>query len=215
MPPFVVTNKPVFFAQDNIHFEETTPDGTNTLYGTTIVMFQQETREAPLGKEIKIDQKIKKAVSFSDCDACLSQLSTATLLKPPVEKFSAYNYFTMFQQETGEAPMSKEIRIDQKSKETVSFSDYDASLSQLSTATLMKPPVEMFFAYNCFTKWRQSQVYEIPIEKTAIKDLILLLCYLHCQWREKSHKEGEIGMHDPVSVTVIKASLKVGQPSIH
>ena len=44
--------------------------------------------------------------------------------------------------------MSKEIGIDRKSKETVSFSDYDVPLSQLSTANLMKPPLEKFSAYN-------------------------------------------------------------------
>ena len=86
----------------------------------------------------------------------------------------------MFQQETLEAPMSKEIGIDRKSKETVSFSDYDVPLSQLSTATLMNPPLEKFSAYNYFTKCRQSQVYETPMEKAAIKDLIWLLYYLHC-----------------------------------
>ena len=70
--------------------------------------------------------------------------------------------------------MSKEIGKDRKSKETVSFSDYDVPLSQLSTATLMKPPLEKFSAYNCFTKYRQSQVYETPMEKAAIKDLIIV-----------------------------------------
>ena len=63
----------------------------------------------------------------------------------------------------------------------------------------MKPPLEKFSAYNYFTKCRPSQVYETPMEKAAIKDLIWLLCYLHCQWREKNYKEGETEMHDPVS----------------
>ena len=58
----------------------------------------------------------------------------------------------MFQQDTGEVPMSKDIGIDPKSKETVSFSDYDVPLSQLSTATLMKPLLEKFSAYTYFTK---------------------------------------------------------------
>ena len=101
-----------FFAQDKIDFEEATPDRTNKLHGTIIVMFQQE---------------------------------------------------------TGEARMSKEIGIDRKSKETVSFSDYDVPLSQLSTATLMKPPLEKFYAYIYFTKCRQSQVYETPREKLPLK----------------------------------------------
>ena len=85
--------------------------------------------------------------------------------------------------------MSKEIGIDPKSKETVSFSDYDVPLSQLSTATLMKPPLKKFSAYNYFTKCRQCQVYETAMEKAAIKDLIWLLCHLHCQWREKTTKK--------------------------
>ena len=37
------------------------------------------------------------------------------------------------------------------------------------------------------------------MEKATIKDLIWLLCYLHCQWGEINYKEGETGVHDPVS----------------
>ena len=37
------------------------------------------------------------------------------------------------------------------------------------------------------------------MEKVAVMDLIWLLCYLHCLWREKNFKEGEIVMHDFVS----------------
>ena len=57
LPPFEVKNKPVCFAQDNTDFDEATPDGTNTLHGTIIVMFQQETDKAPMSNEIEIDPK--------------------------------------------------------------------------------------------------------------------------------------------------------------
>ena len=39
LPPFTVKNKPVYFAQDNIDFDEANPHGTNTLHGMIIVMF--------------------------------------------------------------------------------------------------------------------------------------------------------------------------------
>ena len=144
LPPFTVKNKPVYFAQDNIDFDEATPDGTNTPHGTIIVMFQQE---------------------------------------------------------TDKAPMSNEIEIDQKSKETVSLSDYDAPLSQISETALMKPLAETFSEYNYFTENRQSQVYETHKENAATKDLIWLLCYLHWQSKENSSREGDQEMCDPASVT--------------
>ena len=134
LPPFAVKSKPVYFAQDNIDFDEATPDGTNTLHGTIIVMFQQE---------------------------------------------------------TDKAPMSKEIEIDPKSKETVSLSDYDVPLSQISETALMKPSAETFSENNYFTKNRQSQVYETHKENAATKDLIWLLCYLHWQSKENSSREGD------------------------
>ena len=143
LPPFAVKNKPVYFAQDNIDFDEATPDGTNTLHRTIIVMFQQE---------------------------------------------------------TDKAPMSNEIEIDPKSKETVSLSGYDVPLSQISETALMKPSAETFSEYNYFTKNRQSQVYETHKENAATKDLIWLLCYLHWQSKENSSREGDQEMCDPASV---------------
>ena len=75
LPLFAVKSKPVYFAQDNIDFDEATPDGTNTLHGTIIVMFQQETDKAPTSKEIdEIDPKSKETVSLSDYDVPLSQI---------------------------------------------------------------------------------------------------------------------------------------------
>lgn len=43
IPPFVVKNKSVFFAIDNVDFLEDTPTGKDTLHGTAIVMYQKET----------------------------------------------------------------------------------------------------------------------------------------------------------------------------
>ena len=94
LPPFAVKNKPVYFAQDNIDFDEATPDGTNTLHGTIKVMFQQETDKAPMSNEIEIDPKSKETVSLSDYDVPLSQISETALMKPSAETFSEYNYFT-------------------------------------------------------------------------------------------------------------------------
>ena len=42
IPPFVVENKSVFFAIDNVDFLEDTPTGKDTLHGTAIVMYQKE-----------------------------------------------------------------------------------------------------------------------------------------------------------------------------
>ena len=42
LPPFVVKSKPIYFATDNIDFCESTPDGTNTLHGTIITLFQKK-----------------------------------------------------------------------------------------------------------------------------------------------------------------------------
>ena len=132
LPPFAVKNKPVYFAEDNTDFDEATPDGTNTLHGTIIVMFQQE---------------------------------------------------------TDNAPMSNEIEIDPKSKETVSLSDYDVPLSQLSETALMKSSAETFSVYNYFTKNRQSRAYETHKDNASTKDFIWLLCYLHWQSKENSSRE--------------------------
>ena len=68
LPPFTVKNKPVYFTQDKIDFDEATPDGTNTLHRMIIVMFQQETNKAPMSNEIEIDPKSKETVSLSDYD---------------------------------------------------------------------------------------------------------------------------------------------------
>ena len=107
----------------------------------------------------------------------------------------------MFQQETDKASMSNEIEIDPKSKETVSLSDYDVPLSQISETALMKPSAETFSEYNYFTENRQSQVYETHKENAAAKDLIWLLCYLHWQSKENSSRESDQEMCDPASVT--------------
>ena len=42
IPPFVVKNKSVYFAIDNVDFLEDTPTGKDTLHGTAIVMYQKE-----------------------------------------------------------------------------------------------------------------------------------------------------------------------------
>lgn len=42
IPPFVVENKSVLFAIDNVDFLEDTPTGKDTLHGTAIVMYQKE-----------------------------------------------------------------------------------------------------------------------------------------------------------------------------
>ena len=97
--------------------------------------------------------------------------------------------------------MSNEIEIDPKIKETVSLSDYDGPLSQISETALMKPSAETFSEYNYFTKNRQPQVYETHKENAATKDLIWLLYYLHWQSKENSSREGDQEMCDPASVT--------------
>ena len=97
--------------------------------------------------------------------------------------------------------MSNEIEIDPKIKETVSLSDYDVPLSQISETALMKPSAETFSEYNYFTKNRQPQVYETHKENAATKDLIWLLYYLHWQSKENSSREGDQEMCDPASVT--------------
>ena len=55
---------PVPFSRDNIDFDEATPDGTNTLHSTIIVMFQQDTGEASMYKETGIDPKSKETRVF-------------------------------------------------------------------------------------------------------------------------------------------------------
>ena len=75
LPPSAVKNKPVYFAQDNIDFDEANSDGTNILHGTIIVLFQQETDKAPMSNEIEIDPKSKETVSLSDYDVPLSHFS--------------------------------------------------------------------------------------------------------------------------------------------
>ena len=94
LPPFAVKNKPVYFVQDNIDFDEAAPDGTNTLHRTIIVMFQQETDKARMSNEIEIDPKIIETVSLLDYDVPLSQISETALMKSSGETFSEYNYFT-------------------------------------------------------------------------------------------------------------------------
>ena len=42
LPPFVVKSKPIYFATDNIDFCKSTPDGTNTLHGIIITLFQKK-----------------------------------------------------------------------------------------------------------------------------------------------------------------------------
>ena len=155
LPPFAVKNKPVYFAQDNIDFDEATPDGTNTLHGTIIVMFQQE---------------------------------------------------------TDKAPMSNEIEIDPKSKETVSLSDYDVPLSQISETALMKPSAETFSEYNYFTKDRQSQVYETHKENAATKDLIwLFVAYIGSRKRIPLEKVTKKCVIQPQLLLVIKTNLRHGR----
>ena len=51
-------------AQDNIDFDEATPDGTTTLHGTILLMFQQETDNAPMSNEIEIDPKARRRCPY-------------------------------------------------------------------------------------------------------------------------------------------------------
>ncbi len=49
VPPGLQKGKPLFFAIDNIDFQEDTPDGKDTLHGTMMVVFQK-TDEACLAE---------------------------------------------------------------------------------------------------------------------------------------------------------------------
>ena len=65
--------------------------------------------------------------------------------------------------------MSKETEIVPKSKEIVSFSDYDVRLSQLPTATLMKLRFEKFPAYNISPSADNLKSMKHPWKKLPLK----------------------------------------------
>ena len=91
LPPFVVKGKPVYFAVDNIDFNEATPDGANTLHGTIITLFQEKSDDGnSMVEPLFIEPVTKNDTSTSNYDVPLSILPTSKLMKPVDEKFQEF-----------------------------------------------------------------------------------------------------------------------------
>lgn len=70
LPPWLVKDKFVWFALDNIDFLESTPCGMNTLHGTAIAIYQSECPgKTPMKPPLEIDRS-SKAQSLDDGICC-------------------------------------------------------------------------------------------------------------------------------------------------
>ena len=101
LSPFVVKSKPIYFATDNIDFCESTPDGTNTLHGTIITLFQKKyDDDISMVEPLYIEPINKEYVQLSNYDVQLSLLPTMKLMQPIAEKFAHFSYNSDFQIES-------------------------------------------------------------------------------------------------------------------
>ena len=99
LPPFVVKSKPIYFATDNIDICESTPDGTNTLHGTIITLFQKKyDDDISMVEPLYIETINKEYVPLSDYDVQLSLLPTMKLMQPIAEKFDHFSYNSLTRQ---------------------------------------------------------------------------------------------------------------------
>ena len=93
LPPFTVQDRPIYFATDNIDFCEATPDGSNTLHGTIITLFQKQYDDGHcMVDPLYIDPKIGENFDQNNFDAPMISIPTETLMQLVPEKFDLYPY---------------------------------------------------------------------------------------------------------------------------
>ena len=165
LPPFAVKNKPVHFAQDNIDLDEATPDGTNTLHGTIIVIFQQETDQAPMSNAIQIDLKSKETVSLSDYDVPLSQLSETVLMRPSAAHFQS----TIILLKTDNRKCTKHKKFNSRRRNTY------VSLWVLQSYKKCKQHLmQLFFASSVFRRKTNTWYLVCAKKNTIIRKLFTI-----------------------------------------
>ena len=93
LPPFTVQDRPIYFATDNIDFCEATPDGSSTLHGTIITLFQKQYDDGYcMVDPLYIDPKIGDNFEQKNFDAPIISIPTETLMQLVPEKFDSYSY---------------------------------------------------------------------------------------------------------------------------